>query len=130
MSFVENLIKTSTERNVDFNERKKECLNEIMRSLTLKYHGMMKDALSKAADMGRRDKYINFNRSDFITDFPSLRDAYKVAHVWMKEMVNPDSVYLPENNDGEKEHFNGLRYEVWNNKVGGKNDMFTIHFKW
>lgn len=139
MTLINTLIETSTERSKvaddersekrkSFEEAKKKRIDEMMFKLTDKYHPLLKKGLHQAAHLGRREKYMNFERNDFKANFPTLGTPAEVASRWLSEMTLEDSKYLPlkegAEEGGEREHFKGLRYDVWNNGA------FTIHFKW
>ena len=136
MSFINSLIETSAERSKiveeeqsekqkRFEESKAKRVDEIMTRLTEKYHPLLKKGLTQAAHAGRREKYMNFERDDFKANFPTLGTPGEMAVRWLQEMVKEDSKYLPFREGTEdREHFKGLEFDVWNNKV------FTIHLKW
>lgn len=137
MSFINTLVQTSTERakvvelesgekRKRFEEAKEKRLDEIMTMLTDKYHPLLKKGLEQAAHAGRREKYINFQRDDFKANFPTLGTPAEMASRWLCEMTKEDSKYLPLKDDesGDREHFKGLDFDVWNNAV------FTIKFTW
>ncbi len=146
MSFAEKMRSTSTEKKAEIeamiakkvaardaknNERAAEVRNELFTSLTDKYHDTIKRGISNAARYGKQEKYINFSRDDFKANCRGVGFPQQVAEEWLKEMCNPDSKYLPvaeEENawwgEGEKMHFQGVEFVVWNNKA------FTIVFTW
>ena len=138
MSFIANLVETSTERSkvVDeervekqrrFQEAKDKRLDEMMVKLTDKYHPLLKKGLEQAAHAGRREKYMNFTRDDFKANFPTLGTPAEMASRWLSEVTTEESKYLPikeGSDDKERDHFKGLTFDVWNNSV------FTVHFKW
>lgn len=111
--------------------REDEVRNEMFVALTTKYHDTIKRGINNAAKAGKREKYMNFARDDFKANCHGLGFPQQVQTDWLKEMCNPDSKYLPvaeEANDwwaeGDKMHFQGVEYDVWNNKA------FTVVFKW
>jgi len=139
MSFINTLVQTSTERakvvelesgekRKRFEEAKEKRLDEIMTMLTDKYHTLLKKGLEQAAHAGRREKYMNFDRDDFKANFPTLGTPVDMASSWLCEMIKEDSKFLPlkdiESGDGEREHFKGLEFDIWNNGA------FTIKFTW
>lgn len=146
MSFAEKMRSTSTEkkaeieamiaekvaaREVKQEERAAEVRDELFTSLTAKYHDTIKRGINNAARNGKREKFINFARDDFKANCHGVGFPQQVQAAWLKEMCNPDSKYLPlaeEANDwwveGEKMHFQGVDFDVWNNKA------FTVVFSW
>ena len=146
MSFAEKMRSTSTEkkaeieaiiaekvaaREVKQEERAAEARDELFTSLTAKYHDTIKRGINNAARSGKREKFINFARDDFKANCHGVGFPQQVQAAWLKEMCNPESKYLPlaeEANDwwveGEKMHFQGVDFDVWNNKA------FTVVFSW
>lgn len=146
MSFAEKMRSTSTEkkaeieamiaekvaaREVKQEERAAEVRDELFTSLTAKYHDTIKRGINNAARNGKREKFINFARDDFKANCHGVGFPQQVQAAWLKEMCNPESKYLPlaeEANDwwveGEKMHFQGVDFDVWNNKA------FTVVFSW
>ena len=138
MSFIANLVETSTERSkvVDeerlekrkrFEEAKEKRLDEMMEKLMAKYHPLLKKGLEQAAHNGRREKYMNFERDDFKANFPTLGTPAEMASKWLCEVITEDSKYLPfkeGSDDKERDHFKGLTFDVWNNAA------FTVKLTW
>lgn len=105
--------------------------NELFTILTAKYHDIIKRGIKNAACKGKHEKFINFAREDFKANCRGVGFPQQVQADWLEEMCNPDSKYLPiaeEANEwwteGEKMHFQGVEFDVWNNKA------FTVVFKW
>ena len=146
MSFAEKMRTTSTEKKAEIEtmiaekvaareskqqDRAAEVRDELFTSLTAKYHDTIKRGINNAARIGKREKFINFARDDFKANCHGVGFPQQVQADWLKEMCNPDSKYLPlaeEANDwwveGEKMHFQGVEFDVWNNKA------FTVVFSW
>lgn len=104
---------------------------ELFHMLTNKYHKTLVTGIVNASNKGKREKFINFDRNDFKANCHGLGYPQEVMENWLKEMSSPNSIYLPisENDDdwwkqGEKMHFEGIQFEVWNNKA------FTTKFTW
>ncbi len=122
----------------EFEDKKCKREDEIMRFLTNKHHNYIKNVLWDAALIyGKREKYMNFDYNDFKANFPGLGKPYEVCIRWLTEMTKENSVYVPYklNLDQQiiysditknpiKDHFAGLKFDVWNNK------NFTVHFTW
>mgnify|MGYP001166174564 CR=1 FL=1 len=110
--------------------------NELFHKLTNKYHPTITHCIVNASNKGNREKFINFDRNDFKANCHGLGYPQQVMENWLKEMCSPDSIYLPVctnyistnyNNwwkEGDKMHFEGIQFEVWNNKA------FTTKFSW
>ena len=146
MTFADKMRTTSTEKKAEIEamiaekaaareakqeERAAEVRDELFTSLTAKYHDTIKRGISNAARNGKREKFINFTREDFKANCHGVGFPQQVQSAWLKEMCNPDSKYLPVAeeanewwNEGEKMHFQGVEFDVWNNKA------FTVVFTW
>lgn len=146
ISFAEKMRATSTEKKAEIEtmiaekvatreskqqDRSAEVRDKLFTSLTAKYHDTIKRGINNAARNGKREKFINFARDDFKANCHGVGFPQQAQADWLKEMCNPDSKYLPiaeEANDwwveGEKMHFQGVEFDVWNNKA------FTVVFSW
>ena len=129
---IESIIADKVaQRKAKMEDHAAEVRDEMFTTLTAKYHDTIKRGINNAARGGRREKYINFARDDFKANCHGLGFPQKVMDDWLKEMCNPESKYLPvaeEDNEwwnaGDKMHFQGVEYDVWNNKA------FTTVFNW
>ena len=129
---IESIIADKVaQRKAKMEDHAAEVRDEMFTTLTAKYHDTIKRGINNAARAGRREKYINFARDDFKANCHGLGFPQHVMADWLKEMCNPESKYLPvaeEDNEwwnaGDKMHFQGVNYDVWNNKA------FTTVFKW
>ena len=146
MSFAEKMRTTSTEKKAEIEamiaekvaareakqeERAAEVRDELFTALTAKYHDTIKRGINNAARNGKREKFINFAREDFKANCHGVGFPQQVQAAWLKEMCNPESKYLPLaeeanewSSEGEKMHFQGVDFDVWNNKA------FTVVFTW
>lgn len=139
MSFIEQMQVLSIEKDNAIKEiaeekeaarkekekiRRKQFRDQLMQTLTDKYHKSILIGIQNASKQGKREKYINFDREDFKANCKGLGFPKQIEIMWLEEMCNPDSSYLPEDDDGNKKHFKGINYNIWNN---GK---FTTHFTW
>lgn len=147
MSFAEKMRSTSTEKKEEIEamiaekvatreakqkERAAQVCDELFTNLTAKYHDTIKRGINNAARNGKREKFINFAREDFKANCYGVGFPQQVQTKWLDEMCNPESKYLPladESNtdwwaEGEKMHFKGVEFDVWNNKA------FTVVFRW
>ena len=105
--------------------------DKLFTSLTEKYHDTIKRGIINSARKGENTKYINFSREDFKANCKGAGYPHQIKIDWLTELSNPESKYLPcatETNDwwtsGEKIHFQGIKFDVWNNKA------FTVKFSW
>ena len=139
MSFIEQMQALSIEKG---NEIKKiaeekeaarkekqmariaEVKHQLMQTLTEKYHNSIIVGLRNASAKGKRKKYINFNRDDFKANCGMLGYPPMVKRAWLEEMCNPESKYLPKDDDGNPMHLSGIEFNIWNNKA------FTVVFTW
>ena len=146
ISFAEKMRTTSNEKKEEIEkmiaekvaareakqeERAAEVRDELFTTLTAKYHDTIKRGINNAARNGKREKFINFAREDFKANCHGVGFPQEVQTAWLKEMCNPKSKYLPVAEDdnewwseGEKMHFQGVDFDVWNNKA------FTVVFTW
>lgn len=146
MSFAEKMRSTSDEKKSEIEaiiaekvamreaireEQVATVRNELFTILTAKYHDIIKRGIKNAARNGKREKYINFAREDFKANCHGVGFPQEVQEAWLNEMCNPGSKYLPVAGDdnegwseGDKMHFEGVEFNVWNNKA------FTVVFKW
>ena len=146
MTFADKMRSTSTLKKTEIEEtialkvvaahakrqeRIDQVRNEFFTALTNKYHDTIKRGICNAATKGHNQKYINFTRDDFKANCPGLGFPQQLLADWLREMTNPDSIYLPiassdDNwwNTGDKMHFHGINFDVWNNKA------FTVVFSW
>ena len=136
MSFAAKLRSTSeatmTYLNASSEERakmEKEKMEKIKHEkfvfLTEKYHALILRGVESAASNGKREKFMNFAREDFKANHPGLGYPRDFQSMWLSEMTNPQSSYLPQNDmTGEKLHFEGLEFDIWNNGA------FTTVFTW
>jgi hypothetical protein len=118
----------------EFEKKKAERIDQLFKSLTLKYYEDIKMSIEFASTHGRQYSYMNFDRNDFKANLNGLGTPAKIQRKWLAEMCNPDSLYLigncwvswidieyvPE----KKECFLGLNFDVWDN------EKFTTVFSW
>ena len=118
-------------RNEEQLARSDDVRTQLFKDLTNKYHDTIRRGIGNAANNGKREKYINFARDDFKANCHGVGFPQEVQAAWLNEMCNPLSDFLPlatESSEwwsvGEKMHFHGVTFNVWNNKA------FTVHFSW
>ena len=122
-SITQSMKDKEAERKA-FQTRAQDRYDELMIALTQKYARRTYDSLVQAAQKGYTEKYINFDRKDFMANFPGLGNPKQVQKSWLNEMMNPQSKYLINDNDGNSLVFDGIRFDIWNN------GSFTTHFLW
>ena len=112
-------------------ERAEEVRTDMFNKLTAKYHDTIKRGICNEAKKGKNVKYINFARDDFKANCQGLGFPQQLKTNWLNEMCNPESEFLPTAKEddewwsaGDKMHFQGVTFDVWNNKA------FTVVFKW
>lgn len=123
---IKNLAKKNEEkesRSSAFEEKKNKREDELMTTLTDLYFKKLQGAILRASENGNRVKYMNFDREKCKANFPGLGTPAQVLGRWLKNMTDPESKYLLEE-DGVKVHLEGLHYDVWNNGA------FTVKFEW
>ena len=146
MSFAEKMHTTSVDKKAEIEaviaekiaareanqkERVNQVRDQLFSQLTAKYHDTLTRGIYNAARNGKQQKFINFAREDFKANCSGMGFPHEVKSDWLSEMCNPDSKYLPVAEDsnkwwakGEKMHFQGIDFKVWNNKA------FTVVFTW
>ena len=120
----EKSAKSKEDKKKAFLEKQEARLDELMTSLTAKYAKSTYESIIRAAKKGYKSKYINFSRDDFKANFPGLGTPKEVERKWLNEMMNPDSKYLVEDDEGNKICLEGIDSDIWNNGA------FTTHFSW
>ena len=107
MSFAQELADTSIKRAKaiqdfhmqkmrEFEAEKSKREDELMKTLTTKYHNHIKEALWNSALIGgKREKYMNLDYNDFKANFPELGKPAVVCERWLTEMTKEDSPYVP-----------------------------------
>ena len=122
----ERKINAAIEKKIrEEKERREKVKHEKFVFLTKKYHEVIMFGLDHAASRGKYEKYINFDREDFKANCPGLGNPREFQALWLSEMTNPESSYVPINPlTGEKRDFQGIKYDIWNNGA------FTTVFTW
>ena len=109
-------------KDMIFLKRQEEQYDALMHFLTKKYAKRTQDSLIRAAQKGKSEAYINFDRNDFKVNFPGLGDPKKNQRNWLNEMKNPDSKYVIQN--AGNIILDGISADIWNNGA------FTTRFSW
>lgn len=124
--YIEDLTnKRIEERKNKYEEKLATVKDEKFKFLTEKYYERIKNAIVLASNCGKTEKYMNFTKDDFKANFPGLGYPSEFQKQWLDELSNPDSNYVPVNPvTGKKQHFHGLKYNIWNN------NSFTTLFNW
>ena len=102
--------------------KKKE--EELMIRLTEEYHSKLKDAIKRAAEDGKCEKYMNLRYEHFKANHDGFGNPAQVQSSWLKEMTNPESKYLKVTDGEDLECLEGLTWDIWGNSA------FTTVFKW
>lgn len=112
------------DRKRAFEEKRDARRHELMVGLTDKYHGTIKRGIEAATRAKKREKFINFEFEDFKANCSGLGTPKDVMRMWIDDMCNPESDYVPVDESGKKIHFSGLTADIW----GGR--TFTTRFTW
>ena len=121
-NIIEHMKKIKQKR---FEKKRASVIDERFIFLTKKYYNAIGLEIYRTATTGRTEKYMNFEREDFKVNFPGLGNPAAFQQLWLEEICNPDSKYIPTNPEtNEKIHFKGLEFDVWNNRA------FTTVFSW
>ena len=128
-SFIDTIKDLTMKAIADKEEKRKNMVSEKIKKfkednfekITLKHHSNVMESIKRAGMKGLNERYINFPSADFDNDFIGCR---KMLKLWLNEMCDEDSPYVPQDDDAVKLHFKGLDYNVWGNE---KN---TVKFSW
>ena len=124
MSFIAELKMVEPVKVKTVEERRDEINDQMMVKLTEKYLMKIREAIINAVKYNKKEKYMNFERDDFKANFPGMPKPWILQSNWLHEMINPESKYVPTDENGNKMTLEGINFDVWNNK------KFTTHFTW
>ena len=105
-------------------QRMKEVKQEKFKFLNEKYFDMIERKIKNMSAKGIREAYINFDWDDFKANCNGLGNPKQFQRLWIDEITNPDSIYLPKDEDGKTKCLAGLHAHIWGNGA------FTTHFTW
>ena len=119
MAFSQTLINTSN-TNVEYQEqfRNQQELNRqrqidlFFDNLTEKYLGYLMNCLSRSAEVGKREAFINFQKNDFRINMRNTGNPKWVCKTWLERLSSPGGP------------LECIRYDVWGNA------KFTTKFSW
>ena len=116
--------KVLAEKSNKREQRMKEVKQEKFKMLNEKYFDMIERKIKNMSAKGRREAYINFDWDDFKANCNGLGNPKQFQRLWIDEITNPDSIYLPKDEDGKTKCLEGLHADIWGNRA------FTTHFTW
>jgi hypothetical protein len=120
-----NALIETKQKQAKFQDKFNEKRDEILKNLTDKYFLVVKEGCEQGASNGQSCQHINFIKEDFKANFSGFGGPKTVQLMWLNEMSNPNSPYLPiDKETGQTMNLSGLRYDIWNNGA------FTTEFKW
>lgn len=102
----------------------KEVKEEKFKMLNEKYFDMIERKIKNMSVKGKREAYINFHWDDFKANCHGLGNPKQFQRLWINEITNPHSTYLPKDKDGNAKCLEGLHADIWGNGA------FTTHFTW
>ena len=105
-------------------QRMEEVKQEKFKLLNEKYFDMIARKIKNMSAKGKREAYINFDWDDFKANCNGLGNPKQFQRLWIDEITNPDSIYLPKDEDGKTKCLEGLHANIWGNGT------FTTHFTW
>lgn len=108
------------EKQEKLKKRQEEVKEAKFTELTQKYFAQIKRGIENAAKDGKSEKYINFDRNDFKANCYGLGNTNEFLKLWLDEIVNPSSKYIPDGEDS----FEGFIFEPLNNF------KFTTKISW
>lgn len=108
------------EKQEKLKKRQEEVKEAKFTELTQKYFAQIKRGIENAAKDGKSEKYINFDRNDFKANCYGLGNTNEFLKLWLDEIVNPSSKYIPDGEDS----FEGFTFEPLNNF------KFTTKISW
>ena len=97
---------------------------EKFKMLNEKYFDMIERKIKNMSINGKREAYINFVWEDFKANCNGLGNPKQFQRLWIDEITNPNSIYLPKDKDDKTRCLEGLNAEIWGNRA------FTTHFTW
>ena len=116
--------KVLAEKSNKREQRMKEVKQEKFKLLNEKYFDMIERKIKNMSAKGKREAYINFDWDDFKANCNGLGNPKQFQRLWIDEITNPDSIYLPKDEDGSTKCLEGLHADIWGN------GSFTTHFTW
>jgi len=116
--------KVLAEKSNKREQRMKEVKQEKFKMLNEKYFDMIERKIKNMSAKGKREAYINFDWDDFKANCNGLGNPKQFQRLWIDEITNPDSIYLPKDEDGKTKCLEGLHADIWGNGA------FTTHFTW
>tara|TARA_B110000008_G_C16892654_1_gene533421 strand:+ start:152 stop:547 length:396 start_codon:yes stop_codon:yes gene_type:complete len=131
MTFIKESRELAEQKSIEITHKKQEIkndkenkkdkiLDELFINLTKIYYDKLKDSITRRSIDGKRELYFNFVYNDFKANCNGLGNPPYIQNLWLEEMCNKDSKYLPYPN----ESFEGLIWKIW------KNRSFTTVFTW
>lgn len=117
-------VKVVAEKTNKKEERMKEVKDEMFKKLNEKYFDMIERKIKNMSEKGKREAYINFAWEDFKANCHGLGNPKQFQRLWIDEITNPESIYLPKDKDGKTKCLQGLNADIWGN------GSFTTHFTW
>jgi hypothetical protein len=139
MTFINEVQKIATEKADILSKEKSnnniqrqiEVRSQLMNTITGIYYHKLKSSITRRSNYGKRELYFNFNYEDFKANCNGLGKPAVIQDMWLKEMSNPSSEFLPlkskindEDPDEKEDSFEGLVWQIWGNKT------FTTVFTW
>lgn len=116
--------KVLQEKAIKKEEHMKKVKNEKFKMLNEKYFNMIERKIKNMSTKGKREAYINFERDDFKANCDGLGNPKEFQRLWINEITNPISIYLPKDENGNTKCLEGLDANIWGNGA------FTTHFTW
>jgi len=116
--------KVLQEKAIKKEEHMKKVKQEKFKFLNEKYFDMIERKIKNMSAKGRREAYINFDWDDFKANCNGLGNPKQFQRIWIDEITNPDSIYLPKDEEGNTKCLAGLHADIWGNGA------FTTHFTW
>lgn len=105
-------------------KRMEEVKKEKFEFLNDKYFDMIQRKIMNFSKKGKREAYINFDYEDFKANCRGLGNPKQFQRLWINSITNPNSSYLPTDEDGKTKCLEGLHADIWGNGA------FTTHFTW
>jgi len=105
-------------------QRANQVKEEKFKMLNEKYFDMIQRKIKNMSSKGKREAFINFTWEDFKANCDGLGNPKYFMRLWIDEITNPDSIYLPKDQDGNTKSLHGLNANIWSNRA------FTTHFTW
>ena len=126
-------IQTQQQKELILKTHDNQIWDDKMYELTALYHGSIYRSIMDKSKQGIRELDYNLSLSHFEFNLPNT-GASEMCAAWLIQMCLPESMYLCEGlKNGVisyRDHFQGLKFDVCNNKHAKGSSFFSVHLTW